>query len=221
MTLGFATELGADGRLASNRAQNSVRGAHLRRALISVAALGVAGCAARSSYMVEATVTSAQIQPSTETALVTFIRPSRYALLMSPAILDENAHFLGASEARSKFTVAMRPGHHVFVVWAENSDAIVADLAPGKRYFIEVSPTEGWTSARVHLIALTPHGKKWRDLDGWLERTTTLVPSAAGETYVESRKAAARDRVRRGMEHLRGYGAVDLETRTLHADDGI
>lgn len=201
--------------------QNSVRGAHLRRALILLVALFVVGCAAHSSYMLETTVTSAQIQPSAEMAVVTFIRPSRYALLMSPAILDENAHFLGASEARSKFTVAMRPGRHIFVVWAENSDAIVADLAPGKHYYVEVSPTEGWTSARVHLIALTPRGKKWRDLDGWLRRTTTLVPSAAGETYIESRKDAARERVRRGMEHLRDYDAVDLEKRTLHADDGI
>jgi len=201
--------------------QNSVRVTHLRRARLLLLAVFAAGCAARSSYMVETTVTSAQIQPSAEMAVVTFIRPSRYALLMSPAILDENAHFLGACEARSRFSVAMRPGHHVFVVWAENADAIVADLAPGKHYFVEVSPTEGWTSARVHLIALTPHGKKWRGLAGWLRRTTTLVPSAAGETYIESRKDAARERVRRAMEHLRDYDAVDLEKRTLHPDDGI
>ena len=69
--------------------------------LLFVLALFVAGCPAHSSYMVEATLTSAQLEPSAETAIVTFIRPSRYATLMSPAILDENASFVGAGSRSS------------------------------------------------------------------------------------------------------------------------
>ena len=65
-------------------------------------------------------------------------------------------HSVGECDPATKFSVAVSPGHHVFVIWSENSDALVADLLPNKHYFVEVSPTEGWTSSRVHLIALTP-----------------------------------------------------------------
>jgi len=32
----------------------------------------------------------------------------------------------------------LRSGRHTFVSWAENTDALVADLLPGKIYFVEV-----------------------------------------------------------------------------------
>jgi len=190
------------------------------RRLFFVVFVLLTACVGHSSYMTEATLTSARVEPDTQSAVVTFIRPSRFAVTLVPTILDENASFLGACDATSKFSVSLAPGHHVFVVWAENSDALAADLAPGKHYYVEVSGTEGWTSARFHLIALTPRSKKWHELDRWLGETTTLVPLAAGRTYVDSRRDAAMERVRRGMEHLRSYDTVDLEKRTIRADDG-
>ena len=192
----------------------------MKPSLLAAAFTLSTACAAHSSYMAE-TLTSASVAPDATTAVVTFIRPSRYAMLQVPTILDEHAHFVGECDAASKFSIAVSPGRHVFVVWAENADALVADLAPGKRYFVEVSPTEGWTSARVHLIALTPRSKKWPEREAWLAGTKTLVPSGGGAAYVESRHEAATERVRRGFEHLRRYDAVDLEKRTIRADDGI
>jgi len=200
---------------------SAVKAVKAVKAAASVAAVVVAGCIAHSSYMMQAELTSAAIEPTASTAVVTFIRPSRYSTTNEPTILDESGRFVGECDASSKFSVAVAPGHHVFVVWAENSDALVADVAPGKHYFVEVSPTEGWTSARFHLIALTPRSPKWDRRPEWLARTQTLVPTGGGDAWIESRKADALERVRRGMDHLRGYDAVDLAKRTIRPDDGI
>jgi len=181
----------------------------------------LSGCVIHSSYM-SAGPASAVPEPSPNTAVVTFIRPSHFASTIVTTILDENAHFVGGSESESQFTVAVSPGHHVFVVWAENTDGLVADVLAGKHYFVEVSLTAAWLSARGHLIALTPHSPRWHDLQEWRASNTILIPNhETGEAYVESRKADAVERVQRAMEHLSQYDAVDMEKRTIRPDDGI
>lgn len=63
--------------------------------------------------------------------------------------------------AKREFAVALPAGRHVLVVWAENTEALLADLAPGRTYFVEVSMKMGFWSARAHLYGITPRSPSW------------------------------------------------------------
>jgi|SRR6185312_10524096 len=155
-------------------------------------------------------------------ALVVFVRPSRYAWGISANIIDEQGHFLGDSPASGNFAALLPPGHHMFVVWAENTDAIDADLAPGKIYFVEVAPTMGWLSAQMHLFAIKQANPNFVHRDEWMRATNQwAVDGTGGQANLDQRSADVQERLRRAQEHLQRYSGGDRELHTLRAADGI
>ncbi len=182
------------------------------------------GCAAQ----VPQARNMAQVNPPlplaapSDRALVVFVRPSKYAFGISANILDEQGHFLGDSPAAGHFIAALPPGHHTFVVWAENTDVIDAELAPGKIYFVEVAPTMGWMSAQVHLLAIKPSSANFMHRDEWMRATSQwAVDGNGGQANLDQRSDDVRERLRRAQEHLQKYTADQREQHTLRAQDGI
>jgi hypothetical protein len=187
-------------------------------ALAVIVLLG--GCAARSRYMQPVPAT-AVLQPPPGQALVVFVRPSSFARSMRFTVLTSRGQFLGDSLPSSHFAVALPPGQHVFLVWAENTGALRAELAPGRIYYVEVSAKMGFGSARAHLLAITPRHARWARLPEWLRDTRRLQPNmATGQAYLNSRSADTAERIRRAMEHLTKYTPAELAERTIVAADG-
>jgi hypothetical protein len=155
-------------------------------------------------------------------ALVVFVRPSAYAFAIGGNILDENGKFLGDSLAQSYFAVPMAPGHHLFTVWAENTDAISADLAAGRVYYVEVAPTMGAFSAQIHLRAIKPGQPSWPQLSGWMAKSRPLISDVAlGQSRLDARANDVAERLRRAGEHIARYRGEELLKHTLGPDDGI
>ena len=194
--------------------------------LIAIAFLAAlaSGCAAQ----IPQARNMAQVNPPqplaapADRALVVFVRPSRYAWGLSANILDEQGHFLGDSPASGHFTALLPPGHHMFVVWAENTDAIDAELAPGKIYFVEVAPTMGWLSAQMHLVAIKQSSPNFAHRDEWMRATSQwVVDGSGGQANLDQRSADVQERLRRAQEHLQNYSGDERELHTLRATDGI
>src|SRR5687767_12354043 len=98
------------------------------------AALGLAllfatvlsGCASTARYMFEVKP-ARQLAAPPDAALMVFIRPSKMAFGVAGNIIDENGHFMGDAAAKGHFAVPVAPERHTFIIWAENTDALVAD----------------------------------------------------------------------------------------------
>jgi hypothetical protein len=188
-------------------------------AFIVAALLSVTGCTASSEFMRPAT---AGVPPAAgEQAQVVFIRPSGYAGAIKTTIVGGHGEFLGDSLAESYFAVSMPPGEHMFIAWAENTAVLRANLAPGKTYYVEVSPKMGAWSARMHLMALKPGSENWGELQSWLAASSRLEPDRqAGQSYLAGRQDDVAERLRRANEALTEYTPEELAERTLGPDDG-
>ena len=155
-------------------------------------------------------------------ALVVFVRPSGYGASVVTTIVDEQGAFLGDSVAETQFAVAVPAGPHLFLAWAENTAPLLADLLPGRVYYVEVSPRLGFFSPRVQLLAITPRTENWQDLRTWLTDSTQLVPNiAAGQAYLNGRHDAVVKRIQAAREHANELDDEERGARTLHPEDGL
>ena len=103
--------------------------------VIGLAALlaGASGCTATSNYMIQPQMPVPLVAPP-DAALVVFLRPSGYGSAVATTILDDRGAFLGDSIGGTEFAVALPPGQHVFLAWAENTAPLRAELLPSRVY---------------------------------------------------------------------------------------
>ena len=189
--------------------------------VVALSSALLTACSASSDYMREV----AHPQPPTgnpQAATVVFIRPSSFASSLATTILDGRGRFLGDALPSSYFVVQIPPGEHLFISWAENTASLKASLAPGLVYYVEVAPTIGAFSARVHLRAIKPSTENWAELPEWLQESTRYEPDeAAGQAYLQSRQEDVTERIRRGNEILTEYDTEEMAERTLAPGDGL
>ena len=162
----------------------------------------VGGCASSARNMVEISPPQPLVAPA-DAAVVVFVRPSKFAWAVSANVLDERGRFLGDAVAKGHFAAVVPAGHHVFVIWAENTDAIGAELAPGRIYFVEVAATMGAWSAQMHLHAIKPSRPNFAHRDEWMLDTAQYhVAGNEGQANLDRRAGDVQERLRRGNEHL-------------------
>jgi hypothetical protein len=162
------------------------------------------------------------LAPQPGQALVVFVRPSGFGAAIHPTILDESGRFVGEANARACFGVTVPPGRHRFVVWAENTDALDADVVADKTYFVLVEANLGWGSARMHLYAFTPRHPDWPKREHWLAETRLYTTDfVGGQAYMQTRANEVAERLRRAEENMVGYSPEDRARRTLAVTDGL
>jgi hypothetical protein len=189
--------------------------------LVFAAALA-AGCVSAPPIMV-AVRPPQPMQARPDAALVVFIRPSAYAWAVTADVMDETGHFVGRMVPRGNFAVQMAPGRHLFIIWAENTDVLQADLLPGHIYFVESYLTPGMFSAQFHLKAVKPSLPNWARKDAWIADTTQYaVDIASGQERLNRHGGPEiQERIRRGQEHMARYQGEQIFSRTLEPGDGL
>lgn len=186
-----------------------------------VVASWLIGCTPTSRYMHPVAAMGPLKAPPGQ-AMVIFVRPSGFASGIKVMVLNQQGQFIGESLAKTHFGVALPPGRHVFISWAENTAALVADLAPDRVYHIEVAPKMGAWAARCHLLAITPRSSSWGQVGGWVNETQRTEPDLpVVQAYLAQRAADVQERVRRGLEALTKYDPAELAERTLRPEDGM
>lgn len=190
----------------------------LRRAFLLVC-LTLVGCTSKFMHPAPA---GAPIAPRSDVATVVFVRPSSFGAAIHPTIFDERGSFLGDAEPSAHFVAHVTPGQHMFVVWAENTGPIRANLLPGRVYFIEVSMKPGVWQARAHLLAITPRTEQWGRVREWLADTKpTVADLTAGQSYLTDRRDEVLERIKRANEAFAEMDDEERFARTLGPEDGI
>lgn len=189
------------------------------RAWAVVVLLGLTGCKSIPKYMREAEGT-APLRAPPDKALVVFVRSAKLGFAIRAHVMDDQANFLGTAIAGGHFAVARAPGPQKFVVWSEVTDILVADLAPGLVYFVEVVPRMGVMRARFSFKAahrgtdLFPYPKD--DLEG---TQRYLVDASAAREEMDDAEER-REKLKDAKQELAGMSADTLREHTLAPNDG-
>ncbi len=186
-------------------------------ALIAVAT----GCAATSPYMKP---NASPVGPaSADLAQIVFIRPSGFAKGVTITIIDSQGHFIGEATPEGHFAVLVPPGEHTFISWGEGTHSLKANVAAGKTYYVEVSPSMGMWQARFHLKAIKPSTKNWGELGAWLKNTMPheVLQTQGQAQTVDSRRADADEAIQKGVQRFTEYTPEEANERTLAEADGV
>lgn len=185
----------------------------------SVVLLLLAGCRSLPSYMHEVDEARPLRAPS-DKALVVFVRSATLGFAIRAHVMDDQANFLGTAIAGGHFAVERPPGPQKFVVWSEVTDILLADLAPGLVYFVEVVPRMGVMRARFSFKAahrgtdLFPYPKD--DLDGTKQYVVDVRAARAEMDDAEERREKLRD----ANQELAQMSPEDRPSHTLAPNDG-
>jgi len=128
------------------------------------------GCAGYSKYMKP---TPTLLQPTTDKALVRFMRPSGFGFAINFNMLDGES-VIGNSVAMSQFGYLAEPGKHLFIATAENKAFLEADLEAGETYYVITTVYSGVWSARVAFAAVNKGSEYW-DKVRELEKSLKIV----------------------------------------------
>jgi hypothetical protein len=129
-------------------------------------------------------------------------------------ILDDGGRLLGFTETDCYFEVTCPPGLHLFLTWNEGEEYVVADLEPGKTYYLRAYSKFGLAFPRPGLAPVEKDSDRWKDLEkAWPTlRCRELDPREAAEFT-----ARHQDRLR---EAHRSYVEGSRAPRVIRPDEG-
>jgi hypothetical protein len=167
--------------------------------------------------------------PQDGKAMVVFLRPAFMAGAISSTIYDapdDQDVFLGSVGRKEKLAYQAEPGHHRFMVVAENADFLDADLEAGKTYYVLVKPRPGVWKARfslipIHAAADAEYSLQGEDFGKWNAATHFVEKTPAADAWYAEHKASV-DEKKTG--YLAKWNAMDPQDRAvlvLHPEDGV
>ena len=143
--------------------------------ILATVGLLLSSCAGSSDYMRPSTSTLA---PTSDKALVRFMRPSPVGPNVEFTLLDSNK-LIGNIAAKSQFDYLADPGPHVFIATAQNKVFLEADLAPGKVYYVITRIYYGVGRFRVAFIAVTRGSEYWETVHQYEKELQRFEPDEA------------------------------------------
>lgn len=136
--------------------------------------MSCSGCAGYSRYM---KTTPTLLQPTTDKALVRFMRPSGFGFAINFNMLD-GEKVIGNSVAMSQFGYLAEPGKHLFIATAENKVFLEADLEAGETYYVITRIYPGVWYARVAFVAVNKGSEYWDKVSEWETSLKIIEPDS-------------------------------------------
>jgi hypothetical protein len=180
----------------------------------------LAGCAGSSRYMTKDETPDA-IEPQAGQALIVFVRPSGAAYAMEFSVIDDKGNYIGQVPAKGHVLHAAAPGRHTYIVWAENTAVLDAEVAAGKTYIVEVAPRMGMWAARAHLLPVKRGSEDWDEAMEWVKETAQWdVDPALAKQWKDHKREGLEKQLQRAKEMWAKYDDEDKEKRTMRPADG-
>jgi len=110
------------------------------------------GCASPNMRLSQ--LSTDEIKPNANKALVNFIRPSKKGFAINAAVYDGDK-LIGFVPYGQRLPYLASPGEHTFMVISESADFMKADLLAGKTYYAKVVPRMGLWRARFSLLPVS------------------------------------------------------------------
>jgi hypothetical protein len=179
----------------------------------------LASCAGSSRYMVLDETPDSAV-PAPGEAMIIFVRPSGMASGQSFTVLDGGGNFIGQLPSKGHVKHSTPPGHYRFLIWAENTETMEADVAADKTYYVEVATRMGWWSSRSHLFPVKQGTSEWDDVLEWVADTREWdrAPEATAE-WVAAKQSGIESQLQEAEETWAGYDDEEKERRTLQVTD--
>jgi len=162
-------------------------------------------------------VDAANTAPSTEDAVIVFVRPTGDAMARQWSVFeigDENkAELVGILASMKKLVYRAPPGRHLFMAVAESADFMTANLEAGKLYYVLLMATDEGLSLQP--VRASEHGQLAPRLaeTKWVETTP--------DSFVWARDNAPDIEAKRFKYYGIWRHKPSFERLALFPDDGL
>jgi hypothetical protein len=160
--------------------------------------------------------TAAVPEPDANHATVTFLRPQDLGAAFPIGIWNQDG-FLGDIRGRSQFTVKLQPGEQFFIANSRFYNALKADLSAGKKYYIIVETSRGWSQMNISFLPVKADIEQ-NKIREWMNQsaknTECTIPA---DSKIQKRIAAALPLVSRTIDDVK---SGKLQAPSLAATDG-
>lgn len=187
--------------------------------VLGLLAIVAMGCTPRTDLMEYEAESGFDIAaPTSNQALVVFMRPGRMAGMVSSSIFD-GKEFIGVLMDNTYIVAAETPGTHRFMVLGEAADFLGADLEAGKVYFAVVAIRMGVWRARFSLKPVTPNDEDWTKVREWITDAHRVMLNAAGKTWAQENAQSIAEKHDAYLE--KWLSKPEGDRPMLYARDGI
>jgi hypothetical protein len=191
----------------------------LRLLLVVTVAIPLFACGGPSTYMKTTTSLST---PDANSAVVRFVRPSRFVGSARDYALLDGEQAIGTLSNGAQFSYITTPGKHLFIAPGFGNVRpyfLEADLAPGKTYYVVVSSyQEDFSTRRVLLAPITPNTDQWKEVPTYDKDLTRLEPDRVN---LEAWSALHRDEITRLLRNYHETWKHERQWGKIAPDDGV
>lgn len=151
--------------------------------------------------------------PSPDKALITFVRATKFGY-KSDFHLWDSTDYVGTIYGGQYIQKEVEPGEHMFIAHGQNWAYIKADLEAGKKYYILLNVSMGFSHAAVIPVPITRVGEYNQDnINEWMASLTSVGPNPeVADAFVAKRAEQVERAVANGE-------APDAKFQTLSAED--
>jgi hypothetical protein len=185
-------------------------------ALFAFTSIGMMGC---SKYYIPSTTPKPTAAPAPDTAPVYFVKTGGSWGKANGFILMED-QAIGYLENRLCFFTEVPAGKHLFMSVTSNADAIDADLAGGKTYYVRLFSTPGAMSIlgggseNLYIAPIEPGTEQWESRHEWIDRCRLVELNTEKSVAWEDKYAA------RNAERLEKFRSGEAEVKKLLPEYG-
>lgn len=203
------------------------RGVHEKSIIVLVLfiALFVVECAGPSAMMKEVPEGEPLGPPSTDKAMVVFLRPSGIGFAVQAKVVDvtseENPELVGFLGAKTKIAYQTDPGEAFFMVMGgENTPFLKGNLEAGKTYYAKVSPLIGLLYARFGIQPIRAAELAGSDFNKWYSDCTLYRNSEESYQWAAENMEKIKEKRAKKLPEWMEKPQEDRDALTLNPDDG-
>jgi hypothetical protein len=185
--------------------------------------IGLAACAGPGKMM-QATAPQEAPAAKADEAMVVFMRSSFVGSAIAASVFDVTdsgePRFIGIVSNGTKVGYPVKPGEHTFMVVSEAADFLQAQVAPGRTYYVMVTPRMGMWKARFSLRPVRGSELGGSEFAGWNSGTQYVSNTAQSMNWAASNAA---DISQKRTSYWREWSSKPADQRasqTLNPEDG-
>lgn len=180
----------------------------------------VAGCA--SPKMTRVAPPPEVTSPSSDKAVVVFLRPSDFGGAIQSSVFDMTADdkLVGIVSANTMVAYETAPGDRMFMVIGESADFMRAHLDPGKTYYALVRPRVGVWKARFSFRPIRGNELDGKEFKNWIGQCHYVENTELSLRWADDHRGSIQAKKQEYLPVWESKSEAARREQTLFAEDG-